>query len=158
ESPFGIGLISRRPLHQPYTHRSGDGIPFLFASIDTAHGPVRIVAVHPMPPLDPHWQGERDALLRQLAKGALDVPMIVAGDLNATPWSTALSGAQRHGLLRATGVAPTWPRAGRGVPGIPIDHVLASRHWQRGASSRGPDIGSDHFPVRAELYWADSRD
>jgi endonuclease/exonuclease/phosphatase (EEP) superfamily protein YafD len=158
DSPFGIGLISRRPLREPRIHRSRDGIPFLSAIIDTAHGPVRIVAIHPMPPLDPHWHDERDALLRQLAKGAADSPTVVAGDLNATPWSTALIGAGRHSLLRATGLAPTWPNSGHGVSGIPIDHVLASRHWRRGASSRGPGIGSDHFPVRAELYWTDVRD
>jgi endonuclease/exonuclease/phosphatase (EEP) superfamily protein YafD len=77
------------------------------------------------------------------------MPLIVAGDLNATPWSSAFAVAARHGLDRASGLAPTWPR--RHV-GIPIDHVLADTHWRRGEAQRGPDIGSDHLPVRVALH------
>lgn len=77
---------------------------------------------------------------------------LLAGDLSATPWSSALIGTERAGLSRATGLSPTW--SSRHI-GIPIDHVLASRHWRRSAYTRGPDIGSDHLPVRVALQWAD---
>jgi endonuclease/exonuclease/phosphatase (EEP) superfamily protein YafD len=160
-SPFGIGLMARMPLSAVDLQRSSDGIPALGARIDVAGKPVRIVAVHPVPPLGIHWHDERDTLLRSLARDADRAPLVVAGDLNATPWSTALttaamSGSPGLGLRRATGLSATWSHPSLGVPlGIPIDHVLASRHWRRGISERGPDIGSDHRPVRAELYWAD---
>ncbi len=157
DSPFGIGLLSRTPLTAVEHHASADGIPFLTAMIELGGVPTRIVAIHPMPPVAAYWHGERDALLRMLASWAPRAPLIVAGDLNATPWSTGLISAESGGLLRTTSLAPTWPRWGRGVFGIPIDHVLASAHWRRGESSRGPDIGSDHYPVRAALYWADDR-
>jgi endonuclease/exonuclease/phosphatase (EEP) superfamily protein YafD len=149
DSPFGIGLLSRHPPRAIARRDSADGIPAMGAEIETAGGEVRIVAVHPMPPMATHWHDERDRLLRSLAGDAGDTPTVVAGDLNATPWSTALIGAARAGLFRATGSAPTWPR--RHV-GIPIDHVLASAHWRRGETARGPDIGSDHLPVRATLH------
>lgn len=147
-SAFGIGLLSRHPLARVERRDSVDGIPSLGADIALDGAVVRVVAAHPMPPMAPHWHDERDRLLRMLAGGAAATPMVVAGDLNATPWSTALAGAARGGLFRATGSAPTWP--GRHI-GIPIDHVLASAHWRRGETARGPDIGSDHLPVRATL-------
>ncbi|MBP6751032.1 MAG: endonuclease/exonuclease/phosphatase family protein, partial [Xanthomonadaceae bacterium] len=152
DSPIGIGVMARRPLADIALKRSVDGIPSLSARIDIDGRTVRVVAAHPMPPMAPHWHEERDRLLIALAEDAGDMPLIVAGDLNATPWSTALSVAAEHGLRRATGLRPTW--SSRYV-GIPIDHVLGSAHWRRGDSERGPDIGSDHRPVRATLHWAD---
>lgn len=154
-SPFGIGIVSRRMLYN--VRRGDDGeTQILVAQVRVGKYAPRIIAAHPMPPLAPQWHGKRDALLQLIAETA-DTPVIVAGDLNATPWSTALIGLERYALLRTTGFAPTWPSSGRGAIGIPIDHVLASRHWRRGASSRGPDIGSDHFPVRVALHWAEDR-
>ena len=79
------------------------------------------------------------------------LPTVVAGDLNATPWSPAFNELDDLGLRRATGLAPTWPSALHGISGIPIDHVPASRHWRLVASGRGPDPGSDHRPVIARL-------
>lgn len=158
DSPFGIGLLSRTPLTDVELHASADGIPFLTAMIRSGNVPIRVVAVHPMPPIAPYWHGERDALLRMLAQQAGRTPTVVAGDLNATPWSIAMIGATHDGLFRATHHAPTWPVRGRGVVGIPIDHVLATMHWRQAGSSRGPDIGSDHYPVRATLVWLDYRD
>lgn len=157
ESPFGIGILSRRPLRNAALIDDADGVQALLADVDLAGRPARIVAAHPMPPLAPEWHAKRDAMLIAIARQTGPLPSIVAGDLNATPWSTALIGLERHALLRTTGFAPTWPSAGRGAIGIPIDHVLASRHWRRGPVSRGPDIGSDHVPVRVALRWADGR-
>ena len=157
QSPFGIGIVSRLPLRNAALIDDADGVQTLFADVDIAGRTARIVAAHPMPPLAPEWHDKRDALLTSIAEQAGPLPLIVAGDLNATPWSTALIDAGRLGLLRTTGFAPTWPSSGRGAIVIPIDHVLASGHWRRGASSRGPHIGSDHLPVRVALHWADDR-
>ncbi len=153
-SPFGIGVLSRLPLHDVVLIDNPDGVLVLAADVSIGLRSTRIVAAHPMPPLAPEWHHKRDEMLSNIAKQTGNAPLIVAGDLNATPWSTALFAADRDGLQRATGLAPTWPHWGRGVFGIPIDHVLASTHWQRGESSRGPDIGSDHRPVRVTLHWA----
>ncbi len=155
DSPFGIGIVSRRKLYDVREMQLDGGIQLLIAQVRVGIHTARIIAFHPMPPLAPEWHERRDTLLRMLADTASEGPVIVAGDLNATPWSTALIGAERGGLFRSTSLAPTWPSVGLGVFGIPIDHVLASSHWRRGESSRGPDIGSDHLPVRVALFWAD---
>jgi endonuclease/exonuclease/phosphatase (EEP) superfamily protein YafD len=155
-SPFGIGIVSRLPLRGVSMIDDAFGIQTLAAEVRIGTQPVRIVAAHPMPPHARVWHNRRDALLQTIASDS-DTPLILAGDLNATPWSTALIGAARGGLSRTTSLAPTWPHRGHGALGIPIDHVLASRHWRRSAASRGPEIGSDHFPVRVALQWADSQ-
>jgi endonuclease/exonuclease/phosphatase (EEP) superfamily protein YafD len=156
-SPFGIGIVSRLPLRNTVLIDDSDGVRKLSAEVIVADRPTRIVAVHPMPPLAPQWHRKRDDLLSTIVQRTDDMPIVVAGDLNATPWSTALFGAERSGLRRTTSLAPTWPRSGRGLVGIPIDHILATSHWQRGKSGRGPDIGSDHFPVFASLHWIEVR-
>jgi endonuclease/exonuclease/phosphatase (EEP) superfamily protein YafD len=156
-SPFGIGMVSRRPLRNPVLIDDSDGVRRLTAEVSAGDRSARIVAAHPMPPLAPEWHGKRDHLLSSIVRENGDMPIVVAGDLNATPWSTALWGAGRGGLRRTTSLAPTWPRSGRGAIGIPIDHILATSHWRRGRSGRGPKIGSDHYPVFASLHWMDRR-
>jgi endonuclease/exonuclease/phosphatase (EEP) superfamily protein YafD len=155
QSPFGIGIVSRLPLDDIRPSIDSDGVQVLSARTRFEERPLRIIAAHPMPPLAPEWHDKRDALLRLIAKDAdaSNTPVVLAGDLNATPWSSALIGVQRFGLRRATGLLPTWPS--RNI-GIPIDHILASRHWRGSEYTRGPDIGSDHVPVRAALSWADA--
>lgn len=154
DSPFGIGLLSRRPLAGFETHASADDIPFLLAMLDTPQGQARLIAVHPMPPLQPHWRHERDLLLEVAARDSRELPTLVVGDLNATPWSTALLSPRTRDLRRTTDFAPTWRPLGGRWFGLPIDHVLASPHWQRVHAERGPDIGSDHLPIRVALRGA----
>ncbi len=151
DSPFGIGLLSRRPLAGFEAHASADNIPFLLATLDTPSGQARLIAVHPMPPLAPHWRRERDLLLELAARDSEAVPTLVVGDLNATPWSTALLSPRMRNLRRTSGFAPTWRPFGGGFFGLPLDHVLASPHWRRVDTQRGPDIGSDHLPIRVAL-------
>lgn len=154
DSPFGIGIMARKKLDQVRRMQYGRG-QVIMVQVIVGQRATRVIAAHPMPPLAPGWQAERNALLKRIADTA-DTPVILAGDLNATPWSSALIDAERGGLRRTTSLAPTWPRWGAGVFGIPIDHVLASGHWRGGKATRGPDIGSDHYPVRVELHWADA--
>jgi endonuclease/exonuclease/phosphatase (EEP) superfamily protein YafD len=79
-------------------------------------------------------------------------PALLAGDFNATPWSAGVSVIQDAGLVRATSLAPTWP-AHAVVPAvIPIDYVTVSKHWGVLSNGRGPDIGSDHYPVMTTVY------
>lgn len=158
DSAFGIGIVSRLPLQQIALIDDADGIQTLIAEVRIGRQPVRVIAAHPMPPLGPEWHSKRNRLLSTLARQAGRTPTVVAGDLNATPWSSALTGATHDGLFRVTGRLPTWPQWGHGIFGIPIDHVLATTHFTRGESSRGPAIGSDHIPVRATLHWLDAHD
>ncbi|MDD0843988.1 endonuclease/exonuclease/phosphatase family protein [Pseudomonas sp. Gutcm_11s] len=150
-SPFGIALLSSLPLDHPQIGQDERGIPHLRARLQLAGCSIALSAFHPMPPLSPDDHSSRDRQLRELLRASGDGPALLAGDLNATPWSSAFAGLDALGWRRASGLAPTWPSLGAGVLGIPIDHVLASRHWRLLSSERGPDLGSDHLPVLVQL-------
>ena len=152
-SPPGLGILSDRPLRNVRVLPDGLGALRKEADLDIDGRTVRFVAAHPKPPMATRKYRARDHLLRELAMAAGTQPMIVAGDLNATPWSSALLGAEMRALRRATGWMPTYPSEGRGVFGIGIDHVLVSSEFAQTGAERGPDIGSDHLPVRAGLRW-----
>ena len=81
-------------------------------------------------------------------------PMIVAGDLNLTPWSPFFREfVDRSGLRdsrRGFGVQATWPSR-LGMAGIPMDHVLVSQDGSVIDRRVGPSFGSDHRPVIVDL-------
>jgi endonuclease/exonuclease/phosphatase (EEP) superfamily protein YafD len=147
--PFGMAVLSRFPFTQTQVVVGEDGIRHIEAQLDWTGQAVKLTTWHPMPPISPRDHGMRNRQLRALAEAAKasGQPAIIAGDLNATPWSNAFSGLDRIGFRRATGLAPTWPVAGRGWLGIPIDHVLVTQHWSVVEGKVGPNIGSDHLPV-----------
>jgi endonuclease/exonuclease/phosphatase (EEP) superfamily protein YafD len=79
-----------------------------------------------------------------------------AGDFNATPWGARLRHFDANvPLARHTRWLATWPAtlANRGlkelIPVAPIDHIYAGESWRVVDIERGPDIGSDHYPVLA---------
>jgi len=81
-------------------------------------------------------------------------PWIVGGDFNLTPYSPVFrqlldeSGLQEtrpRGAWAPSWRADFWPLAMR------IDHVLVTRELCAEPSEVGPEIGSDHRPVRVRL-------
>lgn len=153
DSPFGIAVLSRHPLQQIEVIEDAQGIAHIEAQLQWHGQPIGIIALHPMPPLSPQYHNVRNAKLAALAKqaAASTIPTILAGDLNATPWSSAFSGLAQLGLRRASGLAATWPAVLQGVLGLPIDHVLVTQHWAVVARQVGPELGSDHLPVLVRL-------
>ncbi|MFN0161759.1 MAG: endonuclease/exonuclease/phosphatase family protein [Burkholderiales bacterium] len=153
DDPFGIALLSRHPVTHVSVIEDAIGVPHIEAEVDWNGQRMRVLAVHPMPPLSANFAAERDAKLAAWSKNlaSAGMPGIIIGDLNATPWSSAFRGVGAAGLKRTTSLGPTWPSALQGLMGIPIDHVLATRDWRRVASSLGPDLGADHRPVIVRL-------
>ena len=153
DSPFGIAVLSRHPLQQIEVIEDAQGIAHIEAQLQWHGQPIGIIALHPMPPLSPQYHSVRNTKLAALAKQATAsaIPTVLAGDLNATPWSSAFSGLAQLGLRRASGLAATWPAALQGVLGLPIDHVLVTHHWAVVARQVGPELGSDHLPVLVRL-------
>jgi endonuclease/exonuclease/phosphatase (EEP) superfamily protein YafD len=150
DDPFGLGLASRWPLSDVRLTTNGGGIPSLRAVVAHPSGPFEVVVVHPMPPLSPQWHAQRNADFSALRPGGL-MPALLAGDLNASPWSSAAQALARAGWQRASNLQPTWPWR---AFGIPIDAVWAHGPWTLRQTGVGPDIGSDHLPVWAEIRLA----
>lgn len=82
------------------------------------------------------------------------VPVILAGDFNASPYSPLFKEIlQTSGLKdsrKGFGWQPSWPTY---LPflWIPIDHILVSPEFRVNTRATGSHIGSDHYPVYAEL-------
>lgn len=153
DNPFGIALLSRHPLTHVSVIADAIGVPHIEAEVDWNGQRMRVLAVHPMPPISASFAATRDAKLAAWSKNlaTAGLPGLIVGDLNATPWSSAFRLVDAAGLKRTTSLGPTWPAALQGLMGIPIDHVLATRDWKRVASSTGPHLGADHRPVIVRL-------
>jgi endonuclease/exonuclease/phosphatase (EEP) superfamily protein YafD len=149
---FGVGLLSRWPLRDVRVVVGEGDIAQLHALVDAPAGTVEVIAVHPVPPIDPRWHAVRNRTLAALQRRGAH-PAIVVGDFNATPWSNAAPRLAANGWHWFGGVQPTWPHA---AWGIPIDAVWGHGPWQVTEREVGPPIGSDHRPVRAGLRLASS--
>lgn len=145
--PFGLALLSRHPIVAHQSVNDAHGVQRIEAKLNWRGNVVTVIAFHPMPPLTPADHIRRNEDLSILATRLKDVPTVILGDFNATPWSSAFAAPTRAGFRLASGYAPTWPAAGGGIMGLPIDNVLVSRHWTATRRKVGPDVGSDHLPV-----------
>jgi endonuclease/exonuclease/phosphatase (EEP) superfamily protein YafD len=157
---FGIALFSRYPLLTAQTHRLGiNRHPSIQATIAWQDHVVTVYGAHPFPPLGADGTLRRDSEIAAIqALIAQETgPLILMGDLNATPWSASMrqliSTTDLRYAAHGYGIRPTWPAGGYGslLVGVPLDHVLVSSEWQVTAYRLGPDVGSDHYPVLADL-------
>lgn len=118
--------------------------------------PVKVLAAHPLAPWGERRAKIRDAQIGFAADWAEDQngSFMVAGDLNATPWSApfrALAGT--NGLRNSQigfGIQPSFP-AGISFFRVPIDHLLHSETLVVSDRRLGPAMGSDHFPLVVDL-------
>ena len=153
--PFGLAILSRYPLSEVQKVEPADmqATLRLRATLKWAGGnPVRLSAIHPMPPLNATYAQLRDQALVEEAQhlsqsGGL---ALMAGDFNTTPWAKGLLAIDSQ-LRRANGWAGSWPNAFGWLSVLPLDHVLASSGWQLMEYGHGPDLGSDHRPVVVRL-------
>lgn len=159
--PFGLLILSRRPLLSATTHRPfGVDYPvveFRHCADDAGKACLAVIALHAPRPSE-EFGDRRNRMLgfaaqRARLAGEAGEQAIVVGDLNITPWSPAFDVFTALGLRDAglgQGWQPTWPTS-LGVAGIPIDHVLVSprlevRHYRRLKAMK-----SDHRPLAVEL-------
>lgn len=160
--PYGISLLSKRPFRSVEIHDLADErTPAIRAEVPMGTGEtVTFWGVHPRPPHPIHEPSTtfRDAELVMLGRRIRDEggPTIVSGDLNDVSWSHTTDLFRRtSGLLD--------PRRGRGFyntfharyPFIryPLDHTFSSKHFRHQHLEVLPAIGSDHYPVLAELQY-----
>ncbi|MBK9362865.1 MAG: endonuclease/exonuclease/phosphatase family protein [Rubrivivax sp.] len=153
EDQFGLGVLSRYPIESFEKVSPVDTLATLTLRLvmDVRGNKVALTAVHPMPPISTAYASERDATLR-LEAGRLTkagIPGVLLGDMNDTPWSTGLRATAP--LRRASGLEPTWPNAWGWLSILPLDHVLVTPGVRVEGASLGPNLGSDHRPVRVRL-------
>jgi len=157
ESPFGIALFSKYPIITGGPVQFASGMKFsIDAVVKVEDQPVRILAIHPPPPVSPATFEERNATMAWVAQESLKQtgPMIVAGDFNATQWTSAFSQMEKVGQLRHArrghGILPSWPSK-LFILLVPIDHILVNNNVGVDSVHTRTPIGSDHYPVVADL-------
>lgn len=160
ENTYGMLLFSRLQLNRPEVrYLVEDDVPSIKTAVEIAPGQrIMLYCLHPRPPRPTKNQNttERDIELIKVGKEIrnMELPVIVAGDLNDVAWShTTRLFRKISGLLD--------PRVGRGlfssfhakIPFLrwPLDHVFHSEHFKLIRLKRLGFFGSDHFPIFTHL-------
>lgn len=155
EDDFGVGVLSRHPLVSAKIRFFSNE---LLPSVDLLYRDdnvrlVRIIGVHPVPPLNHDSWLSRNRLMETVAEevaGSSTDRVIVCGDLNCSPWSPLFNRLIRESGLRDSsrgqGIFPTWTGF-TPLLGVPIDHILISEGVDCLDRSVGPSLGSDHRPL-----------
>lgn len=150
EGVWGVAILSRRPFvagSAPHCDRRG---AFAIANIDFGGQSLHIAALH----LGWPWPFEQAWQLRGLADmlGTLGDNSLLAGDMNAVPWSATVAHVAKLShlsLLPSAGptflprMLPEWLR----FAGLPIDQVFAGKAALVQSITRLDAVGSDHLPV-----------
>jgi endonuclease/exonuclease/phosphatase (EEP) superfamily protein YafD len=118
---------------------------------------IRLIGIHPPPPMIERWATERDAALRALPELIVrrdEDRTILLGDFNCTPWSPMfrdlIAATDMRDAALGFGLAPTW--LSRWLPfGLTIDHILVGSAIEIDSHQVGRAVGSDHFAVVADL-------
>lgn len=151
KGPDGFFVFSKQPFQITEHYFGGAESPALRLDF----GEYVVWAVHPWPPYQEKLYAAHRAHLLTLAEVASreQKPVIIAGDFNATLWSSSMSPFldKQYQWPSHSGMRHTWP-VNNAIMATQIDQVLT-----RGAIAANyevlGDIGSDHYPVRADIVF-----
>ena len=154
----GLAFYSREPWEKADIVRFGErGIPSVEVRMTHQGRKLILIGAHPLSPVDGRRARLRERQFAWLADHVrhLDEPVLVVGDMNATPWSAGLRLATSGNLgFRSLSApwTPTWHA--RSIMAIPIDHALCTAPLVVTRRAVGPDVGSDHRPLEVSIGWA----
>jgi endonuclease/exonuclease/phosphatase (EEP) superfamily protein YafD len=171
---FGIAMFSRFPMEetsvefltqtrileaqtdQDFDHENKDD-PALFAVLDVNGERLLIAGVHFFNPIQYEMYPARNQQMQRLGdvlRRHSELPIVVAGDFNCTPWSHFFRRLIRETGLRDSrqgyGYQGSWP-SDSSLIRIPIDQVLVSKEIHVEHRQVGPAGGSDHFSIVSDL-------
>jgi len=155
---FGIGVFSKQPFEsQSLPIFDKDDIPSAQVQLRWDGSLITLIGTHPPPPINTSLYQTRNRHLQSMAEhiAALEGPVVVAGDLNITPWSEhfshLLSVSQLTDSRNGYGLQLSWPTVSFLPALMPIDHILVSKQVQVLERQTSPAIGSDHRAVWADI-------
>ncbi len=159
---YGMVVYSKLPLTQTQTHYlQHDNVPSVETVLDLPGArDVRLFAMHPVPPSRfkdlPDNKGENEVEFIKAGQmaAASPEPVVIAGDYNDVAWSRVDRLTKTEDLLHdvrvGRGVYASYD-AGNFLARWPLDHVFVTDGFAVARLERGPDVGSDHFPILVEL-------
>jgi endonuclease/exonuclease/phosphatase (EEP) superfamily protein YafD len=147
---YGIGLYSTRAFrHVAVEHFPRDGPASVVARVDIGGKPLTLLLTHVHTPFAGEIHRRQFEALAD-ARERLGKRLAVCGDFNAVPWSSSFrhlaSAADLTDSHRGHWLEGSWPSWGALVR-VPIDNCLVSDGVAVLDRERGPDVGSDHFPL-----------
>lgn len=179
-SPYPLRQVRSLSITDPMFQ---DRVRLLRGIVETPHGDVTVVSLHMPSPhiglrqvlddstlIRPSQSGTlvaQSELRRQAAEATVQYvdriaePVVIVGDLNVPPespiyrqtWARYANAFSQAGL----GYGYTeWPTVRWFRHGIRIDHILTRARLRPLASWLGPDVGSDHLPLLADLQFRET--
>ncbi len=171
---FGIALYSKFPIEslEVIEHPSkvaSKTLKSISAVLRTPRGTLPIVLTHPYSPQSVRgyrWRNRQLKRIAKLVRGDEDETaekkrnrMILMGDLNTSPWSSAYANSIAESGLRDArngfGLRATWPAhvpsLYQAILGVPIDYILLAEDYAVERISVFPIKGSDHHGLLAEV-------
>lgn len=152
----GIVFLSKFPiLNHHLTKLSEHGNGIIEAALEINKKPIMFYGIHAQRPgLDNFNERKSQFLMIARKINEQTLPVIAAGDLNSTPLTPMFQKLLKISGLRDSragfGWQPSWP-TNFPLFWIPIDHILVSPEVHVHKRFTGSSIGSDHYPVLAEL-------
>lgn len=162
-SAFAITFFSKQALDSVTTkffveevyHDDSFETPGIEAVMTIDGRKMRVIGVHPVPPVGENKSQSRNVQLSALAHYVAEnpLPTVIVGDFNMTPYSPYFKDIlEVSGLQDAReGSQSSWPAFLPAFLRIPIDHTLVSPDFAVVSRQVGKDIGSDHLPVQMEI-------
>ncbi len=152
----GLAILSRWPIgdrdyffRDPAGRRIGPAL--VWAQIRPAGmPPFTVASLHYPHPLPVAGQARRRTALAQAVARIDSRSLVIAGDMNLTPWAAAMRDQDRAlaPMTRMTRALASWRRP---LPMLPIDHLYAGPAWGLIGARRLAATGSDHFPLLITL-------
>ena len=145
-----LALLSRVPFEAAGTVAYTRELPaFVWARFP---GALHVIGTHLYrPSRKPGLHSRQTEAVARMIK-RIDGPVVLAGDLNMSPWSYAYKSLRMQaGLKAARWLMPSWPAWPLNVPQVALDHILITQDLTFAASGTGPAVGSDHLPVLARV-------
>ncbi len=162
EFAYGMVLYSKLPLKEKrIMYLNNDNVPSFECELTLVNGKeIALYCLHPVPPTHykhlPDNAGQEETAMQKIGREvkAQGLPVLVAGDLNDVVWSRVDDLTHTENILFDI-------RVGRGFYNSysaknfmmkwPLDHILVTKEFRLRQLERLPNIGSDHFPMYAEL-------
>jgi len=135
---------------------SKKGVPGYWTVVTGTDMNLNLISIHTRAPFSPYRAKRHKEQMKALTDVCkkMSGPLIVVGDFNSSTWSQLFRELTRGKRLVSArsgfGILGTWPSS-LGPFRTPIDHILVSPEIQVLRCWVGPDIGSDHRPLLADL-------
>ncbi len=134
-------------------------LPGAWVTLGSGDRAFTVAGVHYVWPVPSGAQERQSIRLANIVSSFDQKSLIIAGDMNLTPWSFTLRRQDmRFGIERRTRGLVSWPvapfsnlRLKSPLPFLAIDQIYAGSDWKTVSIETGPRLGSDHLPVMIVL-------